>query len=293
MRGAFAVALIGLGSAAGAATLVLPSVTFTSAASGCAPMTSLHYASGISAPAVVTGTSTPMGFNLMDRSSKSACDALPAGDVCLLYLGGTSYTSTVQAVITSTASDPKVWGYYVLDEPLDSSIPVLKQYVDFIHANAPTKNAFVVLYNDGSEQKPVIVATPANTDMNTSLDFVGLDPYPIQPQFTGGVDMAIIGASVTEALNVGWLQSQLVPVYQAFGGPPGTAYDTYTLPTVAQTNTILSTWASVVPTPVFDYVYAWGQQDGDYSLAATGFSAAIQSQLTQLQQIFAAHNACS
>ena len=73
-----------------------------------------------------------------------------------------------------------------------------------------------------------------------------------------------------------------MPVYQAFGG--GTWVDdgggSYQLPTAAQEAHILSTWASLVPTPVFDYAYSWGSQRSDQSLNAS----------SALQQVLLAHN---
>jgi hypothetical protein len=264
---------------------------------GSGPRNNLHYAAGLSAPAVVTGTSTPMGFNLFDLSNKAACDALPAGTQCLLFLGDHTYDATTQGVITATANDPKVWGYYILDEPADADVPVTAQYVDFIHAHAPTKYSFFVAVNDNTPSSPVYFVTPANTHMTTSMDLIGIDPYPVRPAsqgaaFATGIDLGVINLGVNEALAVGWKQSQLVPVYQAFGGPTGTPYASWTLPTAAQATSILRLWDALVPSPLFDYAYAWNQQQSDYPLGgAAGEPAGIQTQTIQLQNIFAAHNA--
>lgn len=258
----------------------------------CPPLTSLHYSAGLGAPAVVTGTSNPMGFNLFDLTSQAACDALASGQ-CLLYLGDSTYDSATQAIITATATDPKVLGYYILDEPADAVIPVLKQYVDYIHTNAPTKYSFFVMENDSSPTAPSYFATPTNTDMTTSLDIVGIDPYPVRIEFSGGINLNVINLGVTEALTVGWSRSQIIPVYQAFGGPLGSAYESWTLPNAAQGFSILSTWSLLTPSPVFDYTYAWSQQLGDYPLGGgTGESADIQARTIQLQQVYAAHNNC-
>jgi hypothetical protein len=74
--------------------------------------------------------------------------------------------------------------------------------------------------------------------------------------------------AVTAAEKEGIQLADIVPVYQAFGG--GTWIDdgggSYQLPTAAQETEILSTWASLVPTPVFDYTYSWGVQNGDQTL---------------------------
>ena len=53
------------------------------------------------------------------------------------------------------------------------------------------------------------------------------------------------------------------------------------MPTATQEQQILATWASVAPTPAFDYAYSWGTQSGDTAL----------SNDPALQAVFAAHNA--
>ena len=83
--------------------------------------------------------------------------------------------------------------------------------------------------------------------------------------------------------NVGIPVSAIVPVYQSFGGggwmdDSGGAYQ---VPTPAQEAQIFATWAPLVPTPEFDYVYAWYSQNGDTALSGS----------PALQPVFAAHNA--
>jgi len=58
----------------------------------------------------------------------------------------------------------------------------------------------------------------------------------------------------------------MIPIYQAFGGG---GYSSYTLPTAAQEQTILSTWAALLPDPPFDYAYSWGVQDSDSAISNT------------------------
>src|SRR5205085_12190508 len=110
---------------------------------------------------------------------------------------------------------------------------------------------------------------------NTGVDLFGLDPYPVK---ASGVDYGIIPTAVSAAEAQGISLTQIVPVYQAFGGG---GYSIWTLPTAAQEQQILATWASVVPNPPFDYAYSWGSQAGDSSLSGSA----------DLQQVFAAHNA--
>ncbi|RXT44559.1 DNA-binding protein, partial [Mesorhizobium erdmanii] len=85
---------------------------------------------------------------------------------------------------------------------------------------------------------------------------------------------------VAAAVASGVPLSQIVPVYQTFGGGNYTT-DTggqYVLPSVAQEQTMLDHWAKVAPSPAFDYAYAWGSQQGDTAL---GNSPALQALFQQ------------
>ena len=90
----------------------------------------------------------------------------------------------------------------------------------------------------------------------------------------------MISAGVNEALSIGVPLADIVPVYQAFGGPPGTAYASWTVPTADQEQTIFPTWGSLVPSPQFDYAYSWGVQSGDVALESD----------PSLAQVLAQHN---
>jgi len=94
----------------------------------------------------------------------------------------------------------------------------------WIHAHLPGAKTFIVMMNLGTPTKPTYANTynPANTD----IDLFGLDPYPVRPQFTGGVDYSVIDAGVSAAKAEGIPVSKIVPVYQAFGGG---GYSSYTL----------------------------------------------------------------
>lgn len=91
-----------------------------------------------------------------------------------------------------------------------------------------------------------------------------------------GCDDTELASSVAAAKTWGIPETAIVPVYQAFGGG---GYAQWALPTVSQEQAIIKGWASLVPTPPFDCVYAWGSQQGDTAL----------SQSTDLQSVFAAH----
>ena len=134
------------------------------------------------------------------------------------------------------------------------------------------------MMNMGSETKPTFANTynPANT----GIDLFGLDPYPCKKEFTDGCNLNVIGATVTAAVSWGIPRSQIVPVYQAFGGG---GYAAWTMPTAAQERQILAAWGAVVPNPVFDFTYAWGSQHKDTA----------PESCTAQQAVFAAHNSAT
>jgi hypothetical protein len=256
-----------------------PQIGGATVQAGAGPVTPLHYTAGANtADGSYNAAGDPGsdGFNLADVGSAAEADAMPAGVKSLIYLGDTGgLTASFEATVNAAATDPRVYGFYVADEPADSAIANLAAEDAYIARNAPGKMSFIVAENDTSPQNPTYAITPENT----GADLIGLDPYPVRSQFSGGIDLSVIDAGVAEARSVGWSLSQIVPVYQAFGGGPD--YSSWTMPTASQEQQILAEWGKLTPAPAFDYTYAWGAQNGDASLA--GSSA--------LQAVFAQHNA--
>jgi hypothetical protein len=234
----------------------------------------LHYAPNSnlnSAGAYLPGA---YGFNLADVSSVAQLDSLPVGVKGLVWVGlCRGANKTFIEAVSPFIGSPRLYGFYLMDEPQTSSCSGtnLKAESDWIHRNVPGAVTFITLYNLTSNQDPSF--DPSYSPAKTDIDLYGLDPYPIQPQFDDGVDYNIIPARISAAENIGISVSQMVPVYQAFGGG---GYSSYTLPTVAQEQQILSIWASLIPTPAFDYAYSWGVQDSDSAISNTPY----------LQQIF-------
>jgi hypothetical protein len=222
----------------------------------------------------------PLGFNLADVSSLTQLDGLPAGVLGLVWLGYCGgVDSTFHAKVAPFIGKPRTFGFYMMDEPDPSTCPEanLKAECDWIHTYMPGARTFALLENRGDSTSP----TFANSYMpgSSGLDLVGLDPYPVRSNLTAP-DYAEIARYVQAAEAVGWPQSALVPVFQAFGGGNWAGGATWRLPTPAQEQQILALWAVVLPAPIFDYAYSWGQQHGDQSLSAS----------RDLQSIFAAHN---
>jgi hypothetical protein len=220
------------------------------------------------------------GFNLADVSSLSLVNSLPSGDKGLIWIGQCGgATTTFTSAISPFIGNPKVFGFYLMDEPnpANCSAVNLRAESDWIHSHDPGAKTFIVLQNLGSETAPDFTVGGGYNPANTGLDLYGADPYPCRID-TSGCDYRRIGLAVNAAIASGVPLADIVPVYQAFGGG---GYATYVLPTAAQESQILSTWRGLLPSPAFDYAYSWGSQSNDTALA----------QSPQLQSVFASHNA--
>ena len=248
------------------------------------PHTPEHYTANVnfSGSTYVPGAD---GFNLADVSSNSATAALPAGVKGLEYIGSCDgATASFQSTIASFVGDPKVFGFYLMDEPNPSSCSAanLKAESDWIHANDPGTYTFIIEEDLSSSNHPTYQGgyNPANSD----IDLYGLDPYPCRSENPASAPCAYswLGLAVTAAEAEGIPLADIVPVYQAFGG--GAWVDdgggSYQLPTAAEESAILATWGSLVPAPVFDYAYSWGTQNGDQPMSGS----------PSLQSVFLARN---
>jgi len=147
--------------------------------------------------------------------------------------------------------NPKVYGFYLADEPNPAVVPRanLKAESDWIHANDPGTKTFMVM-----GAGPFLPFFPSYTPQNTDIDLIGLDPYPIR---TWGVDYEYIPLAVITAEWLGWSPDQIVPVYQKFGN-----MGSFAAPTAEQEQMILAIWGMLTPNPAFDYAYSWGDWSG-------------------------------
>jgi hypothetical protein len=249
------------------------------------PVTSLHYTpNGNFGP---SGRYLPGadGFNLADvnADAKSEMDRLPAGVRGLVWLGDCGgATASFRSATDAFAGDPKLFGFYVMDEPHLSACPPAKLLAEdnWIHAHVSGAKTFAILEDLGSATRPTFAGS--YTPRNSGLDLVGLDPYPVRSELSFP-DYAEIGLYVRMAEAQGWPRASIVPVYQAFGGGNYGDDDNgyWVMPTADQERQILAAWAAVVPDPVFDYAYSWGSQASDTSL----------DQSSAVQTLFAAKNA--
>jgi hypothetical protein len=249
------------------------------------PTTSLHFApngnfgTGSTASAYLPGAD---GFNLADVRSVGQLDSLPQGIKGLVWVGlcqgvDPTFTSTVAPFV----GNAKVFGFYLMDDPDPTgkyhptcAASHLKAESDWIHAHVPGTRTFILLLNLGSDTAPNY--SGSYSPANSHIDLYGVDPYPCTKQFHG-CNYRTIGNRVSVAKASGISTSQIVPVYQAFGGG---RYRAWLLPTAKEEVKLLATWKSFVPRPVFDYAYSWGDQYGDRALQGT----------PALRKVFSAQN---
>lgn len=218
------------------------------------------------------------GYDVFD-TGVSGLSGLPAGVKGLVWLGQkcpTRADAAFRTTIDKLASNPKVFGYYLSDEPHVSDCPggaaALATRADYIRSRTGgAQKSFIVLFlvADYASFKPA----------NSHVDLVGIDPYPCsKPSPTCPVSK--ITDTVDAAISAGIPRSAIVPVFQAFG-QENVQDDFYRLPTAAQMRAMLAEWDRLVPSPVMDYAYGWGHQSSANPTLVDSPS---------LQQVLAAHN---
>lgn len=277
---AVAITLIGVGSAA--TVLLLRSTATDGPSTG--PIAAWHYAANGNFDSHGTYAPGAWGFNLADVSTVNQLRALPAADRALIYVGvcvspeQPAFSSSFVPALERFIGDPRVFGFYLVDEPVATSCPPqnLRADSDRIHSLFPGSRTFMVLRNVGTDSVPSYDG--AYTPQNTHVDLAGVAVYPVRSG-GGDPDYTEIARGVAGAQRIGWPQRSLVPVYQTFGGGDWTN-GTWVLPTPAQERQILAAWARVLPRPVFDYSYSWGVQRKDSALSTS----------RELQGVFARHN---
>ncbi|MER9661594.1 calcium-binding protein [Mesorhizobium sp. M0159] len=244
-------------------------------------MATLHYTSGGSGTDIAKA-----GFNLASVQYVDQVNELPEGMKGLVYLDeANGVTQSFIDKVTPFLGNPNVFGFFLVDEPdptgqwgTYASAANLKAESDWIHEHFPGAKTYITMMSLGTSANPDFRGTynPANT----GIDYYGIDVYPVRTD--GPVDYNMIDKFVAAAQASGIPTSQIVPGYQAFGGGE---YNTdmggkYVVPTAAQMETMMEHWAKLVPSPAFDYAYAWGSQRGDTALESS----------SELQAVFREHN---
>jgi hypothetical protein len=216
---------------------------------------------------------TALGYNVHDIGmSAGEASALPAGTQGMAWVGvdGTACpapSAAFKSFVTANASNPKLFGYYLMDEPANGNcVASIKAHADYIHAQAPGKKAFIVLTDWPGTYGQY---APSKTD----VDLVGLDPYPCH---SGTCTYSEVAREVNAAEAAGIPLATIAPTFQDFGGAGWDA------PTAAQLQLILSSWKAVVPDPQMDYAYSWSTQSGSLTDSL--------GTRTDWQSVMSAHN---
>ncbi|WP_245440969.1 hypothetical protein, partial [Mesorhizobium sanjuanii] len=209
----------------------------------------------------------------VDVQTVEQLNELPEGSKGLIWLNeGEGVTQSFIDKVTPFIGNPKLYGFFLVDEPdptgkyhTQVDAADLRAESDYIHSNVPGAKTFITLMDMGSAANPDYSNT--YNYANTHIDLFGLDPYPVRTG-TSTVDYDMIDRSVAAAVASGIPISQIVPVYQTFGGGNWTTNTggKYVMPTTDQLQTMMDHWEKLVPNPAFDFAYAWGEQEGDTAL---------------------------
>jgi hypothetical protein len=219
------------------------------------------------------------GFNVFDVAGsqnnpagvKTKLNALPAGSKAMIWVGNLDNSSSTpgftlaqfKAQVNALKSDPRVYGYFIADEPHPGKFPLAAAHVreraDYLRATAPAQKSFIVVLDGTSACGGTLGCEyAALAPSKTHVDLVGIDSYPCH--LGAACDYSKITQRVNVAAKMGIPKSQMVPVYQAFGqeGKASGAY--YRTPTASELSKMLSTWTAALPNAVLDYAYTWGTQ---------------------------------
>jgi hypothetical protein len=219
------------------------------------------------------------GFNVFDVAGsqnnpagvRTKLNALPAGSKAMIWVGNLDNSSSTpgftlaqfKAQVNALKSDPRVYGYFIADEPHPKKFPLAAAHVreraDYLRATAPAQKSFIVILDGTSACGGTLGCEyAALAPSKTHVDLVGIDSYPCH--LGAACDYSKITERVTVAAKSGVPKSAMVPVYQAFGqeGKASGAY--YRTPTPTELSKMLSTWTAALPNAVLDYAYTWGTQ---------------------------------
>lgn len=207
-----------------------------------------------------------LGYDIFDvGSSRAAVNALPSGVKGLVWLGQgcpTVADAAFRRTVRALASDRKVFGYYLSDEPHVRTCPGaargLASRAAFIRSvSHGRQKSFVVISQSSADWAAGYRDTRALRPAVTHLDLIGIDSYPCS---VNGCDDSKIAEKVRFAREGGIPLASIVPVYQAFGQENAPNENYYRLPSSRQERAMLATWRRQVPHPVFDLTYGWRHQ---------------------------------
>lgn len=206
-------------------------------------------------PSAASGHWPPqeLGFDLADVSSTSKLAGMPEGVDGLVYLGlKNGVDQQFRDTVARWIGNPRVWGYYIVDEPFQIPVESIKAQADYIHERHPGAIAYAKLTNQTGTDKPRW--DPYNIE-TTGCDLLGIGGYSVRARFPGGYDPGLIERYVTTAVRDGIPIAKMSPYMQTFGGVVD-----WPLPTREQMDEMFADWRRLVPNPVFDTCYAWAIQ---------------------------------
>jgi len=253
-------------------TTATPTMTVTTNVS-TAPTATAHFTVNLQQSYT---TARSMGFTVFDvpgsttnpADVKTKLAALPAGSRAMIWVGNlgngaSGFTrAQFQAQVNALATDPRVFGYYIADEPhpilFPSVVAEIAARADYLRARAPSQKSFIVVLDGTNICKGGLGCEyAALAPAKSHVDVVGVDSYPCH--LRAPCDFTMITQRVNAAILAGIPRGRIAPVYQAFG-QEGATNPYYRTPTAAELQTMLATWKANVPAPVLDYAYSWGTQ---------------------------------
>jgi hypothetical protein len=233
-----------------------------------------------------------LGYDLVDvKPEPSLVAGVPGGMQALLWVGNFTCGDfelgwdAFQRAVQRFGHDPKVYGWYLSDEPDTGDCPEVAQEIrrraEYVERNAPGQVSFVSLTD--WPMKPL-------TPKRVGVDLVGLDPYPCKGSADARehCDIGAIDRMVRMADAAGIPRGTIAPVLQAFGQSCSKGDKKYWMPTQAQFRTILARWDRLTPRPPLEISYSWGRQD---EWACPSLSDATGGAHPDLQSLMKARNA--
>jgi hypothetical protein len=193
------------------------------------------------------------GWNLLDVSSRSEADRLPPKTRGLVWLGDYDNSSCTWEVsgaelrrdLPEMARDPKVFGYFISDEPDPNACPAApsqhRARTRLIHGLSPGKPTIVLVDSNSGQVSLEQIPKWAGT-----ADKIALDPYPCyrgKPCNFGWIDRVIRAADHASVSYWG--------VVQAF------ADSTWRWPTKDEERHMLSQWAASRQSGYMTFSWRW------------------------------------
>jgi hypothetical protein len=255
--------------------------------SGSAPQTR-HYAANGNFDSASNFAPARAGFDVADVSTPQQLDDLPPGVLGLVWIGRCAGADDAfRSQIETFASHPRVFGFYLMDDPDPSGRyrPVcaganLRAEADWIRSHVSGARTFIALMNIGDSRHPAFSEDYAPAQSH--VDLFGVAPYPCRVR-SKNCDYDMIGRFVRAARAAGYQTTNIVPTYQTFGGGtwrPADGGGDYRLPNAAEMEVMFQEWRSLVDAPEMDFAYSWGRQRDDEALESA----------PELQQAFLRHN---